>query len=113
MSSTTGTDNYAHYRHLCGEAPILTPDELDAALRTAGFGEQPPGEAFWAAIFRRPDHQRIDPLAQDDRADWQAAAQAEHDDWQARRRDDRDAWKEARSEAGRPRWWEAKGGDTC
>jgi hypothetical protein len=113
MSSTTGTDNYAHYRHLCGDAPILTPDELDAALRTAGFGEKAPDEAFWATLFRRPDHQRIDPLAQDDRADWRAGAQAEHDSWQAQERVDRDAWKDAPGEGGQPRWWEAKGRDTC
>ena len=113
MSGTTSADAYAHYRQLCGEAPVLTPDELRAAIRAACLRDEDPDAAFWAALFRRPDHQHLDHSTQGERDAWQAGAWAEHDRWRSQGRAERDAWKEAASESGQPRWWEAKGRDAC
>lgn len=112
MSGTTGTDAYAHYRRLCGDAPVLTPDELGAAVKAAGLRDELPDEAFWSTLFHRPDHRQFDRLAQGERDDWRAEARAEYDSWQAQGRADRAAWQETTGEGGRPRWWEAQGRDT-
>jgi hypothetical protein len=59
MISTTSTDAYTHYRQLCGDAPVLTPNELRAEIRAAGLRYEELDEAFWAMLFRRPDHRHL------------------------------------------------------
>lgn len=53
---TSSTEAYDHYRRLCGGRPVLTEAELRVEIRAAGLAYTEVGEAFWAALLRRPDH---------------------------------------------------------
>ena len=58
-SSTSSTDAFAHYRELCGGAPVLTSNELRVEIRAAGLRYEDLDETFWVAFFRRPDHRHL------------------------------------------------------
>jgi hypothetical protein len=60
LTYTTSTDAYEHYRQLCGGAPVLSHDELRVEIRAAGLRYEELDEAFWTALFRRPDHRHLD-----------------------------------------------------
>lgn len=56
---TTSDDAYLHYRALCGGAPVLTEAELRVEIRAAGLRYEELNDAFWTALFRRPDHRHL------------------------------------------------------
>ena len=56
---TTSTDVYAHYRRLCGGAPVLTEAELRVEVRATGLRYEELDDTFWATLFRRPDHRHL------------------------------------------------------
>jgi hypothetical protein len=56
---TTETDAFAHYRQLCGGKPVLSPAELRVEIRAAGLRYEELDDAFWATLFRRPDHRHL------------------------------------------------------
>ena len=59
MTYTTSAEAYERYRRPCGGAPVLTPDELRVEIRAAGLRYEELDEAFWTALFRRPDHRHL------------------------------------------------------
>lgn len=58
-TSTTSADVYEHYQLLCDGAPVLTHGELRVEIRAAGLRYEELDEAFWTALFRRPDHRHL------------------------------------------------------
>jgi hypothetical protein len=50
---------YAHYRRLCGGAPVLTEPELRVEVRATGLRYEELDDTFWATLFRRPDHRHL------------------------------------------------------
>jgi hypothetical protein len=58
-TTTTSAEAYEHYRRLCGGAPVLSEGELRVEIRAAGLRYEELDEAFWAALFRRPDHRHL------------------------------------------------------
>jgi hypothetical protein len=56
---TSSAQAYEHYRQLCGGAPVLSEAELRVEIQAAGLRYEQLDEAFWAALFRRPDHRHL------------------------------------------------------
>ena len=59
MTGTTSADAYEQYRLRCGGTPVLTQAELRVEIRAAGLAYEELDEAFWTALFRRPDHRHL------------------------------------------------------
>ena len=56
---TTSAQAYEHYRSLCAGTPVLSEAELRVEIQAAGLRYEQVDEAFWAALFRRPDHRHL------------------------------------------------------
>jgi cold shock CspA family protein len=59
MPATTSAEAYAHYRQLCGGAPVLSENELRMEVHAAGLHYEELDDTFWTALFRRPDHRQL------------------------------------------------------
>jgi hypothetical protein len=58
-TSMTSAEAYEQYRLLCGGGPVLSEAELRVEIRAAGLRYEELDEAFWTALFRRPDHRHL------------------------------------------------------
>ena len=56
---TTSAEAYERYRALCGGTPVLSEPELRVEIQAAGLRYEQLDEAFWVALFRRPDHRHL------------------------------------------------------
>lgn len=59
MTCTNSAEAYAHYQLLCGGTPVLSPAELRVEILAVGLRYEELDEAFWTALFRRPDHRHL------------------------------------------------------